>query len=402
MATEFRLNYTGSEINQKLEAVDGLASSLENNYYTSIDIDTKLDLKADLVDGKVPLEQLPDDIGRGITSWNDLTDKPFEEESWSITWDGTPTDDFVEVVNGLGYYKVSEAIPTKDELVGTTYKGANMEGGSTEFVIESNDIVDYNTCCYGEKEGVFLVVTQETYVELGDFEFKLTEGTWFIGFGIPTSLSKSVIKKLDKKYLPDDIGSGVSSWNDLEDKPFYDNSVAIQISEAGEIITSQPLEALGGMEFTFIKASNDYFSSPEESYGSLIELDYNGEHLSFTIDESHIVDLGNGFGILIMENGFFPLMMNVTSVGTSVFPAADMLGEDMTFDVQSTGIYFMNIEGMGKTTSLTKFNIKQIDAKFIPANLDFDLSNYYTKSEIDSILGDCSAVLDEISVVIGE
>ena len=30
-----------------------------------------------------------------------------------------------------------------------------------------------------------------------------------------------VCHKLDKKYLPDDIGGGVSSWDDLTDKPFY-------------------------------------------------------------------------------------------------------------------------------------------------------------------------------------
>ena len=43
MATEFKLNYSGSEINRKLADVDAIKADLENNYYTSADIDNKLD-----------------------------------------------------------------------------------------------------------------------------------------------------------------------------------------------------------------------------------------------------------------------------------------------------------------------------------------------------------------------
>ena len=35
-------------------------------------------------------------------------------------------------------------------------------------------------------------------------------------------------------------------------------------------------------------------------------------------------------------------------------------------------------------------------------DVDIDMSDYYTKSEIDSILGDCSTILDEIGLLIGE
>lgn len=43
MATEFKLNYSGSEINRKLADVDAIKADLENNYYTSADIDNKFD-----------------------------------------------------------------------------------------------------------------------------------------------------------------------------------------------------------------------------------------------------------------------------------------------------------------------------------------------------------------------
>ena len=276
MATEYKFPYSASEINEKLKTVDEIENSLQNDYYTSTDIDTKieevndsiseintsLEAKANLVDGKVPLEQLPDDIGGGVASWNDLKDKPFYDESLLIE-------------------------------------------------------------------------------------------------------------------LPADTSNCTS-------------------------VTSQPLEALGGIGFTFIKVSDDYFSAPEETFGALIKLENDGSILDFIVEESNIVDLGNGFGCLFMGNGFYPLIMNVTSIGTSTLPTADMLGEDMIFDVTETGVYFLYVEGMANVASFTKSSIKQIDPKFIPANLDFDLSDYYTKSEIDSLLGDCDSVLDEISILIGE
>lgn len=59
MATEYKLGYTGEEINRRLATVNETKNNLETNYYTSATIDTKLGEKADLVDGKIPVEQLP-------------------------------------------------------------------------------------------------------------------------------------------------------------------------------------------------------------------------------------------------------------------------------------------------------------------------------------------------------
>ena len=67
MAKEYKLPYTASEIHDKLIAVDK---------------------KADLVNGKVPLEQLPDDIGGGTNC--DLTNYALKEEIPKNLSDLTP------------------------------------------------------------------------------------------------------------------------------------------------------------------------------------------------------------------------------------------------------------------------------------------------------------------------
>lgn len=63
MATEYKLPYAASEISRKLATVDETKNALENNYYASAIVDSKLSNKADLVGGKIPFEQLPDEIG---------------------------------------------------------------------------------------------------------------------------------------------------------------------------------------------------------------------------------------------------------------------------------------------------------------------------------------------------
>ena len=44
MATEYKLNYTASDINAKLDVIDGT-----KNYYTTADVDEKLEEKQDVL-----------------------------------------------------------------------------------------------------------------------------------------------------------------------------------------------------------------------------------------------------------------------------------------------------------------------------------------------------------------
>lgn len=291
--------------------------------------------------------------GGGVSSWNDLTDKPFGEEGWSIEWDGTPTDEFVEIVSGIGYYKVSEAIPTKDELVGATYKGADAGGESTEFVVESSNIVDHNADCYGEELGMFLVVTQETDVELGDFEFSLTEGLWFMGFGIPTSLGKGEIKTLDKKYIPSEIGT----WENMPDKPFWKTEIKYEWD--GNTDDLESFTVVEGVDFYHISSN---IISETELLGASVKLYFDGDNLEGEISQDGEInliktDVGN---CIIMYGGQLPVAFVASTSGDDSFGG-------LSFCIPDTGLWFLHSFGEDEYTHYLQNTLtKKIDEKFLP------------------------------------
>lgn len=223
--------------------------------------------------------------------------------------------------------------------------------------------------------------------------------------------------KIPLEQIPDDVGGAVS-WNDLEDKPFYDNSTSFKmpydVSDCTKIY-SQPVSALEGISFTFVKLSDAYADAREALYGATIDLSFGHDIINCTLSENEVLDCNGGFGVLLVDsNGVIPMCISANTPGTFVFPASEYYGEDFTFNVSETGLYFLYMpEVETYVTSYRKGVIKQIDPKFIPANLDFDLSDYYTKVEVDNvidsrfyeidgILGDCNSVLNEINALIGE
>lgn len=313
MATEYRLSYTGSEVNERLRAVGELRTSLEKDYDISTKVDEKitnavnnvsstletamgtleenvdtafetletnlntaLESKADLVDGKVPLEQIPDDVG-GVASWNDLEDKPFGETKAfeDIVWDGNTEGVVCSNTWNVGdeasytFYKVSDSIVTPNQICGCVGMQTVKPGNST--TTEDYELI------FGESEDAY----------------------------------DSVVESL--------MMSDAGSWLDM-----YIGVTMAMCAEAGDSI---------------------YFEDAD---------------VAFTFPEA-----GLYFSKIIAQSDN---------------------GEDTIY-----------------TSSLkSSSQIKQIDPKFIPANLDFDLSDYYTKVEIDNIIGDCNNVLNQIDLLIGE
>lgn len=144
----------------------------------------------------------------GPISWNDLTDRPFYEESTGavIEWDGN-TEGRDQMMSGgepQPFYKVSDLTPTDEEL--------------GEFIVEINNGVVYTREHLTPMIGENIILTQifmvfhDTDVTLGGEAASVpSPGIYFLAYTGDTGISKfsygstTTIKKLDEKFIPDTI-----------------------------------------------------------------------------------------------------------------------------------------------------------------------------------------------------
>jgi hypothetical protein len=146
--------------------------------------------------------------GGGVSSWNDLTDKPFGEKI------------FVEILPETAFQIDSANGNTTIET------SATLQEGKEYTVIFDN--VEYNCTAY-DSQGV-IAVGNETIVggTNGDnepFVFADLNGAWMViaqSVGSHTiSVAQTGEKQLDEKYIPDTIARKDDvSWSSLKNKPF--------------------------------------------------------------------------------------------------------------------------------------------------------------------------------------
>lgn len=178
-------------------ATKRLPSTAINNGYTKEECDEKF----------LTLENLPE----SVTSWNDLEDKPFYEEtklvSETITWDGV-TPGSVVLANGW-IHKVSDAVLTDDEIKMCVVTDTHDDSGSFE-LSEQWDYMTENgmvTDDYVRLDYVLIFVRTPgvdiegvTFPEAGIY---LQKGEFHIKSIALPELTKTVIHRLSSKFMPE-------------------------------------------------------------------------------------------------------------------------------------------------------------------------------------------------------
>ena len=268
MAIEYRLSHTASEIDRKLTTVDEVKSSLENNYYTSANIDTKIDEvnasldevnaslddisasletrlseKADLVDGKIPADQLPDDIGSGggLTEvfWEDVKDKPFYDTRIRSYYSQAENPNPPQIDNAMmnmSCYKVSDLVPTRTEIFNSTkviVNGTEYMFAESGIQLETDDFVFVGTSggfgfIFVNKSGT-LNFTASGYpmsIEVPEGG----EGIYYqraLNAGVPAGRTIEFIiggelKQIDPKFIPADLDFNL---DDYYTKSEVDNAI---------------------------------------------------------------------------------------------------------------------------------------------------------------------------------
>lgn len=202
--------------------------------------------------------------GGGVSSWNDLTDKPFYEEevALDIQWDGEIGDRVYVDLNGDGsqlMVHVSDYTLTK-ELVGTTigFTATDDNGVTTDetIVLSSEHIISYmGMTIIGESQAV--VIPHDNFEFMGELVFPKA-GLYFAkaeGQFVTTSLTGevTVVHKLDEKYTDNPL---VINITDMEN-PEVDYDAVQKAYNNNEVVLVKFFDNLCNADIVCVPASSN-------------------------------------------------------------------------------------------------------------------------------------------------
>ena len=154
----------------------------------------------------------------GVTSWNDLEDKPFGSEvvESTIEFNGDLTGyEIYPIDSTTSYVKMSDSTPTVDELIGQTVSYyLSTTGGFDEFEITSDLMVTESgaTAILVPELGMPVVIlTESEFPEYGlpkglFYLYAEADGVKFYAQSISgLSALKEIIATLDEKYIPESV-----------------------------------------------------------------------------------------------------------------------------------------------------------------------------------------------------
>lgn len=215
----------------------------------------------------------------GVSSWNDLTDKPFykEETGFNIEWDGDTTG---KIVLGDGaIVKVSDLVPSDEEAKNGTI---TFIADGEEQTIKVSEIKPFGDDNFLSLELVTIVKKDNYTSDIWGCTFP-EKGVYFINAeGVCTtsfSSKSTVIKTLDKEYIP---------------------SVAEQLSngDATNVLTwdgNTTGKEVVGSDVQFVKMF-DEFISIENLLGGNLTFIQNGVSTDVAMSSENVVD-GSAMGL---------------------------------------------------------------------------------------------------------
>lgn len=307
-----------------MATLDEKITRVENNIAASLE--AAAEMGAEVPEG-ANSNNLPNLIrsipkGGGASSWNDLTDKPFGEETVvlgdTLAWDGNTEG----LTNVLGvFYKISEQVPTIEDFAnGCTVKFFTPEGEFEEAYTAESFVEDPEGLIFFGDGGFVVVGDAALGVDIDGLVFQETglylmnQGgvAWVSSITIPGyTFAKTELKTIEPKYLPEHLQFGEGP-SDNADTLTWDggtgdlvaNSVYYKVSDA--IITAADLE--NGITFEFA--------------GSTIEM-----------SGDEVIATGTG-------DGFFDISEVIRFVPSSNYTTQD----NVTFP--DPGVYFARVDAM--------------------------------------------------------
>ena len=267
--------------------------------------------------------------------WNNLSNRPFYEEGTGaiIEWDETSANDelLIEESNSVQQtiFKISDLTPSIDELVGAviTVNAPSLGIDNQSMVLEEAMLIKGSTCV----NALMLYVAYSAgtcELENGHIVSVPSPGTYGLimeGYSAKLSYGSTTIKTIDEKFIPETIARvdqiptiPPTSWNDLQDRPFYSEPMEPVDYENASINIPVGFENFGTLTNTptFIKGAEYIVTLNQTDYRveAMVVKGNNGEESLY---------LGNGsiFGeelglpqteepFVILSGGSFAILAN--------------------------------------------------------------------------------------------
>lgn len=163
----------------------------------------------------------PDESGNvtvefeGVTSWNDLADKPFQYETVYYEWDEDTEYETIVPVGTEGdnvivssYAKISDDVPSKDFLIGKYLEITQRSSGETANLQITSNLIE-------EDEGAYQVALWLVFVTADSYDMgaanPLTRGVWCVHGAEDDPMTLSALSiydpavQLDESVIPDTI-----------------------------------------------------------------------------------------------------------------------------------------------------------------------------------------------------
>ena len=173
---------------------------------------------------------LKDFSGGGVTSWNDLTDKPFGENNDGIIISLTEPLDTI-VFNNIEFIKISDAKLSLADITGAKWTYQHINTSTTReqtFTAEFLNMYGATEDClmFDDLSSIIVFADSFTIVE----GFTLGRGVWVdkAAYTKWTLTKDPTIKTIDMKYLPEQI---LTSPNGTQYKITVDDSGTISATE---------------------------------------------------------------------------------------------------------------------------------------------------------------------------
>lgn len=367
VAATFNAYATNEQLSSVLQAMQSYALTVQSLQYDAVlhsevvdDTSTNnpsvplsarqgMFLKSYIDNNRKELEERIDDIAANGVPVNDGYTLLY------IKWNGDITDKETIAIQNTTFYKVSNLTYTVDELDGSNVEINGFGEDTITWAVDKSLFEETDDMIILKANGGSAIVTFGVVVK-HDIESS-TKGIYFMDG--TTGNTRIFTEKLSELTFN---SGGVSSWNDLTDKPFYDESTML-------------FEWDGDTEGL---DSVDYGTVSPELAGMIM---YKVSDTPLTYDE-----LLGSMGIGIMGGQVIPLEIteeqlmvngNIISIGGLIISVLE--------DTEQDGLMFTRglwhlppIDIGGYVTEINKSDVKQLDSKFVDA---------YTKEQIDTMFG---------------